>query len=60
MEDILLIEPSYSNKYPPLGLMKISTFHKNMGDNVVFAKGELSEKFTGKEWDRVYVSTFYF
>jgi len=59
MEDILLVEPSYSNKYPPLGLMKISTFHKNMGDNVFFAKGELSEKFAGKEWDRVYVSTLF-
>jgi len=32
---ILLIEPDYRNKYPPLGLMKISTFHKSRGDEVI-------------------------
>ena len=60
MEDILLIEPNYSNKYPPLGLMKISYFHKYiLGDCVVFAKGMLPEKLSGKRWDRVYVSTLF-
>jgi len=60
MEDILLIEPNYLNKYPPLGLMKISYFHKYiLGDCVVFAKGMLPEKLSGKRWDRVYVSTLF-
>jgi hypothetical protein len=59
MEDILLIEPSYANKYPPLGLMKISTFHKQMGDNVKFAKGTLTDEFAELKWDRVYVSTLF-
>lgn len=60
MEDILLIEPNYSNKYPPLGLMKISHFHKHiMGDYVFFAKGKLSEELSGKQWDRVYVTTLF-
>jgi len=59
MEDILLIEPNYANKYPPLGLMKISTFHKQLGDCVVFAKGKLPDKVAEKRWDRVYVTTLF-
>lgn len=59
---ILLVEPDYKNKYPPMGLMKISTYHKNRGDQVIFYKGELSEdKLEGI--DRVYITslfTFYF
>lgn len=59
MEDILLIEPNYANKYPPLGLMKISTYHKRLGDCVVFAKGKLPDELAGKRWDRVYVATLF-
>ena len=58
MSDILLLEPNYSNKYPPIGLMKISYFHKYIHhDYVRFAKGELPEAFRDKKWDRVYVTT---
>lgn len=38
--NILLIEPNYKNKFPPIALMKLSTYHKSLGDNVVFYKGE--------------------
>ena len=41
--DILLIEPNYRNKYPPMGLMKISTYHKMLGDNVRFYKGDFQD-----------------
>lgn len=60
MADILLLEPGYHNKYPPLGLMKIAYFHKYIcKDYVRFAKGELPEAYRDKKWDRVYVTTLF-
>lgn len=41
--DILLIEPNYKNKYPPIGLMKIATYHRRLGDHVRFFKGDLRD-----------------
>src|SRR5688572_12194708 len=40
---ILLIEPNYKNKYPPIGLMKISKYHRSLGDKVEFFKGNLKD-----------------
>lgn len=40
---VLLIEPNYANKFPPIGLMKISTYYRNRGNwDVVFYKGDLT------------------
>lgn len=42
IKKVLLIEPNYSNKYPPIGLMKLSTYYKNLGGwDVTFFKGDL-------------------
>lgn len=39
---VLLIEPNYPNKFPPVGLMKIATYYRNLGNwEVVFYKGDL-------------------
>lgn len=53
---ILLIEPAYKNKYPPLSLMKISTYHKKKGDYVCFEKGMYNTKII---WDRIYITTLF-
>jgi len=58
MRNILLVEPSYKSKYPPLGLMKIAAYHKRLNDRVVFVKGCVPEK-RAERWDRVYVSSIF-
>jgi len=58
MRRILLVEPDYRNKYPPLGLMKISSYHKLVGDEVHFTKG-CNAEFRSQEWDRIYISTLF-
>src|SRR3546814_4092344 len=57
---ILLIEPGYKNKYPPLGLMKIAAYHgpHGKGDHVTFIKGQ-DPRAEASVWDRVYVTTLF-
>jgi len=56
--NILLVEPNYQTKFPPLGLMKISTYHKMLGDNVKFIKG-YNQDILYDFWDKIYISTLF-
>ncbi len=43
MGKVLLIEPNYKNKYPPMGLMKLATYYRKRKDDVRFYKGDLKD-----------------
>ena len=53
---VLLIEPDYKSIYPPLGLMKISTWHKKRGNKVDFARGNVLYK---KKYNAIYITTLF-
>ena len=59
-KNILLIEPGYKNKYPPLGLMKIAQYHGPRGknDRVRFIKGQ-DRSVLSQAWDRIYITTLF-
>ena len=56
--NILLVEPDYRSKFPPLGLMRLSTYHRGRGDHIAFVRGE-NEWARVRRWDRIYVASLF-
>lgn len=54
--NILLVEPDYYTRYPPLGLLKISSYHKLQGDSVTLVRGN---ELVSDPPDRVYVTSLF-
>lgn len=60
------MEPGYESSYPPLGLMKISTWHKQRGDFVDFVKfasrrtdSFLGGKLLNDHFDLIYITSLF-
>jgi len=58
LSNILLVEPSYRSKFPPLGLMRLSAYHKKKGDCVSFVRG-CDPRAQSLRWHRIYVSSLF-
>jgi hypothetical protein len=54
--NILLVEPDYQSRFPPLGLLKIGTYHRSRGDNVRFVRGNAKDL---DYIDRVYITSLF-
>ena len=57
MKHVLLVEPKYYTRYPPLGLLKLSSYHKNLGNTTELVRGITSS--VSQEPDRIYVTSLF-
>ncbi|MCL4479949.1 MAG: hypothetical protein M1113_00460, partial [Candidatus Thermoplasmatota archaeon] len=40
---ILLVEPDYYSRYPPLGLLKLASYHRTYGDKIQYVRGAVND-----------------
>lgn len=56
-KDVLLVVPDYYSAYPPLGLLKLSTYHKNQGDTTELVYG--IEQPVHADPDLIYITSLF-
>jgi hypothetical protein len=54
---VLLVRPKYYSAYPPLGLLKLSTYHKKLGDTTELVHG--TEEPQNGEPDKIYITSLF-
>lgn len=55
---VLLIKPKYYSAYPPLGLLKLSAYHKSLGNSVELVYG-VGEPVSEDDPDIIYVTSLF-
>jgi len=53
---VLLVEPDFYTRYPPLGLLKLSALHRYKGDTVELVRGEA---FPQRRPEKIYVTSLF-
>lgn len=53
---VVLVEPDYYTRYPPLGLLKIASYHREKGDSIELVRGEIVPQ---QKPDRIYVTSLF-
>lgn len=53
---ILLVEPAYYTRYPPLGLLKLASYHRAKGDSIELIRGC---SFPSTKPEKIYVTSLF-
>jgi hypothetical protein len=56
-EHVLLVEPKYYTKYPPLGLLKLSSYRKSLGDTTELVRGNTLD--VSAEPNKIYITSLF-
>jgi len=56
---VVLVEPKYRTRFPPLGLLKLSAYHKMKGDTTELIRWSSGKKYPKVAPDLIYVTSLY-